>query len=303
MTITASPETTPPTFIAVTFPQPVALPSSVTEPNVADEADEALARLAKMDPTDSTRIRLREEIIYSCMHMARREAGRYRHAGESMDDLVQVATVGLIHAVDRYDVSRGVPFRHFAIPTITGELKKHFRDKGWSVRVSRRVQELHQEVARAEPELAQRLCRTPTVADLANHLKLSERDVLAARGGAAAYRARSLNWRVQDDDDAVELGDLLGFEDRDLEGIADREALRQALRTLPQRLRYLLSLRFVENLTQAQIASQVGVSQMHVSRLISRALSTLRGHMLAERPVCLAPVGRARRRSRSTVDG
>jgi RNA polymerase sigma-B factor len=285
MTITASPGTTPPSFISLDIPQPAA--------DSLDEADDALTRLATMDPADPARIQLREQIIYRCMHVARREAGRYRHAGESMDDLVQVATVGLIHAVDRFDITRGVPFRHFAVPTITGELKKYFRDKGWSVRVSRRVQELHQEVSRAEPELAQRLCRTPTVADLANHLHLSERDVLAARTGAAAYRARSLNWRVQDDDDAAELGDLLGIEDRDLEGIADREALRQALRTLPQRLRDLLSLRFVDNLTQAQIASKVGVSQMHVSRLINRALSTLRGHMLAERPVCLAPPRRS----------
>jgi RNA polymerase sigma-B factor len=298
MTITVSPHTTPLSLDALE-PHPLAVePDGLNEADeAADEAeDEALARLAEMDRADPARIRLREQIIYHCMQMARREAGRYRHAGESMDDLVQVATVGLIHAVDRFDITRGVPFRHFAVPTIAGELKKHFRDKGWSVRVSRRVQELHQEVSRAEPELAQRLCRTPTVADLANHLKLSERDVLAARGGAAAYKARSLNWRVQDDDDAAELGDLLGIEDRDLEGIADREALRQALLTLPQRLRFLLSLRFVENLTQAQIAGRVGVSQMHVSRLINRALCILRGHMLAERPLCIAPVGRARRR-------
>jgi RNA polymerase sigma-B factor len=280
--------------------EPDGVGSDAPGPDALDEADETLAELAGMDPADPARSRLREQIIYRCIPVARREAGRYRHAGESMDDLVQVATIGLIHAVDRFDPSRGVPFRHFAVPTITGELKKYFRDKGWSVRVSRRVQELHQEVSRAEPELAQRLCRTPTVADLASHLKLSERDVLAARGGAAAYRARSLNWRAQDDDDAAELGDLLGIEDRDLEGIADREALRQALRILPQRLRSLLSLRFEENLTQAQIASQVGVSQMHVSRLINRALSMLRGHMLAERPVRPCPLNRGSLRTSRT---
>jgi RNA polymerase sigma-B factor len=250
------------------------------------EADQALARLAAMRPGDPAREKLREQIICQCAPAARREAGRYRHTGESLDDLVQVATVGLIHAVDRYDPTRCVPFRHFAMPTITGELKRHFRDKGWGVRVSRRIQELHQEVSRAEPELAQRLARTPTVADLAAHLCLSEEEVLAGRGGGAAYTTRSLNWRVHGDDDIVELGDLLGMEDRDLEAIADRESLRQALLVLPDRLRLLLSLRFVDGMTQNQIAERIGVSQMHVSRLISRALTTLRRHMTAERPLC-----------------
>lgn len=250
------------------------------------EADRALARLATMSPGDPARNRLREQIICQCAPAARREAIRYRHTGESMDDLVQVATVGLIHAVDRFDPSRSVPFRHFAMPTITGELKRHFRDKGWSVRVSRRIQELHQEVCRAEPQLAQRLGRTPTVADLAEHLNLREDEVLAGRRGGAAYSVRSLNWRVHGDDDLVELGDLLGEEDRQLEAVADRESLRQALRELPERLQTLLVLRFVENLTQTQIAQRIGVSQMHVSRLINRALSMLRRHMLTERPAC-----------------
>jgi RNA polymerase sigma-B factor len=254
------------------------------EPDVMDEADQSLIRLAAMSRDDPARDQLREQIICQCMPAVRRAAGRYRHTGESMEDLAQVAILGLIHAVDRFDPARGIPFRHFAMPTIAGELKRHFRDKGWSVRVSRRVQELHQEVSQAEPELAQRLCRTPTVSDLAKHLKLSEKDILAAQGGAAAYTARSLNWRVHGDDDATELGDLLGIEDRDLEGVADRESLRQALRVLPDRLRVLLSLRYVDNLTQAQIADKVGVSQMHVSRLINRALTTLRRQMLAERP-------------------
>lgn len=270
--------------IAMTSAVPCNTVEAPTDTDAIDEADDALARLAAMSCGEPARGQLREQIICQCMPAARREAVRYRHTGESMEDLVQVATVGLIHAVDRFDPTRGVPFRHFAMPTIAGELKRHFRDKGWSVRVSRRVQELHQEVSRAEPELAQRLSRTPTVADLAAHLHLSREDVLAALDGGAAYRARSLNWRVFGDEDTMELGDLLGMEDRELEGIADRESLRQALRVLPERLRLLLSLRFVDNLTQAQIADKIGVSQMHVSRLINRALAILRRHMLAERP-------------------
>jgi RNA polymerase sigma-B factor len=258
---------------------------AASETEAMNAVHHALTRLAAMSRGDPARDRLREQIICQCMVAARREAIRYRHTGESMEDLVQVAALGLIHAVDRFDPARGVPFRHFAIPTIVGELKRHFRDKGWSVRVSRRLQELHQEISRAEPELAQRLGRTPTVADLAEHLQRSREDVLAALGGGAAYRARSLNWRVYGDEDAIELTDLVAVEDRALEGVADRESLRQALRVLPDRLAHLLSLRFADNLTQAQIADKIGVSQMHVSRLINRALAILRRHMLAERPI------------------
>jgi RNA polymerase sigma-B factor len=267
---------------------PGAGPQSVTRPPEATEralaaVEDALATLASLDPDDAARRPIRDKIIHDCLPLARREAARYRHSGECMDDLLQVATLGLIQAVDRFQPGRGVPFRHFATPTITGELKRHFRDKGWSVRVSRRVQELHQVISRAEPDLAQRLRRSPTVADLANHLRISENDVRAGIHGAAAYRARSLNYRVGGDD-VTELGDLLGGDDRDLEAVADVEALRTSLRLLPPRLQHVLALRFVENLTQVQIAEQIGVSQMHVSRLIGRALAMLRAMLLSDEP-------------------
>ena len=250
-----------------------------------DEApvEPALSLMARLAPENPERRRIREQIIKECLPMARREAARYRHSGESMEDLVQVATLGLIQAVDRYEPDRGVPFRHFAAPTISGELKRHFRDKGWSVRVSRRVQELHQVISRAEPTLAQELRRTPTVADLAGHLQLSQADVRAGLYGAAAYRARSLNYRVGEDD-VTELGDLLGGDDRDLEAVADIEALRTSLLLLPPRLRHVLGLRFEQNLTQVQIAQQIGVSQMHVSRLIGRALLMLRRMLMDDTP-------------------
>jgi RNA polymerase sigma-B factor len=266
---------------------PYPLQNATRDPLV--EADAALTRLARLDPTDPAtrpaRVRLREQIIRDCLPAARREAARYRYTGESMEDLAQIAAVGLIQAIDRFDPSRGVPFRHFAAPTIAGELKRHFRDKGWTVRVTRRVQELHQEINRAEPALAQQLRRTPTVRDLAEHLRLPEADVLAGRRAGGAYSARSLNWRVSDDEDAVELGELIGSDDHALEAVADLEALRAALRALPERLRLLLSLRYVDELTQHQIADKLGISQMHVSRLITRATGILRGHMLAEGPL------------------
>ena len=251
--------------------------------------EDALASLASLEADDPRRRSLREQIIQNCLPLARREAARYRQSGESMDDLMQVATLGLIQAVDRFQPGRGVPFRHFAAPTISGELKRHFRDKGWSVRVSRRVQELHQLVSRAEPALAQQLRRSPDVADLARHLGISEADVRAGMHGGAAYRARSLNHRVGGEDD-TELGDLLGTVDRDLEAVVNVEALRTTFRLLPPRLRYVLALRFAQNMTQAQIAVEIGVSQMHVSRLIARGLATLRRMLLEEEPHGVAPV-------------
>jgi RNA polymerase sigma-B factor len=205
-----------------------------------------------------------------------------------MEDLVQVATLGLILAVDRYDATRGISFRHFAMPTITGELKRHFRDKGWGIRVSRRLQESYQAVRRAEPELAQNLGRTPTVTDLADHLGLSTEDVEQAKDGAALYTTRSLNWPSKSEDEGGEVSDRLGSWDPNIEGLADRDALYRALALLPRRLREIVSLRFVDELTQVQIADKMGISQMHVSRLLGRSLTMLRRHMTAEPPTRMA---------------
>jgi RNA polymerase sigma-B factor len=234
------------------------------------------------------RQRLRDAIICECTPMARREAQRYRHTGEPMEDLAQVAVVGLILSVDRFDPGRRIPFKHFALPTICGELKRHFRDKGWSVKVSRRVQELYLQVNQAEPLLAQRLGRMPTTKDLARHLRLPEQDVVAARNGEAAYAARSLNWPLHGDDHGADLASTLGEVDRSLEAIADRAALRRAAAVLTPRLASILEMRFVDELSQAQIADKLGISQMHVSRLLHRSLTMLRRHMTAERPSALA---------------
>jgi RNA polymerase sigma-B factor len=149
------------------------------------------ATLSQLDPDDPARGRLRDRIIRLCLPAARREAGRYRRTGEAQEDLVQVASLALVLAVDRYDARHGIPFKHFAVPTILGEIKRHFRDKCWSVRVGRRTQELYQELTKAEPEVAQRLGRTPTIADLAEALDLTEDDVRAARAGEAASETGS----------------------------------------------------------------------------------------------------------------
>jgi RNA polymerase sigma-B factor len=243
--------------------------------------DPLLLTLSGLRRHDPRRGRLRDQIICQCVPAARREAARYRRSGEASEDLRQVALLGLVLAVDRYDPGRGIPFKHFAVPTIVGELKRYFRDKCWSVRVGRRVQELYQEVRRAEPELAQRLGRTPTTHDLAHALALSEADVLAARAGEAAYATRSLNWPAFGDEDSCELHGLIGAPDRDLERLPDRDALRRAWPLLPERLRLILSLRYDDDLSQTQIADKLGISQMHLSRLITRSLGLLRQHMAA----------------------
>jgi RNA polymerase sigma-B factor len=237
------------------------------------------ATLSRLDPDDPARGRLRDHIIGLCLPGARREAARYRRTSEPLEDLVQVASLALILAVDRYDVRQGTPFKHFAVPTILGEIKRHFRDKSWSVRVGRRTQELYQELTTAEPEVAQRLGRTPTIRDLAEALGLSEDDVRAARAGEAAYTSWSLNWPELGTGDSSELHERLGSPDRDIERIPDRDALHRAWPTLPERMRLILSLRFNEDLSQSQIADKLGISQMHVSRLIARSIAMLRRHM------------------------
>ena len=242
----------------------------------------SLVRLSEFAAGSPERGRLRDEIICRCAPVAHREAARYRNTGEPMDDLNQVAVLGLILAVDRYDHARNIPFRHYAIPTIAGELKRHFRDKGWSMRVERRLKERSHEIRRAEPLLAQQLGRTPSNRDLAYALDLSEDEVRSAREAAVAHFAQSLSRPAFRDDDTTDLVDTLGFDDRAIAAVADHDALRRALRALSPRLAEVVSLRFLDELTQSEIADKVGCSQMHVSRLLDRAMTILRGHMTAD---------------------
>jgi RNA polymerase sigma-B factor len=250
-----------------------------TDPFVA--AEEPLARMASLDQDDTERVRLRNDIICGCLPAAHREAMRYRYAGERMEDLAQVAVVGLILAVDRFDPTRNVAFRHFALPTISGELKRHLRDKGWSVRVSRRVKELNLEIRRTEPLLAQRLGRTPTARDVAEALAVDEEDVRSAQAAGASRFAVSLSQPALGDD--VELMDTFGREDKAIGALLDHDALRRALPILPPRLATVVSLRFLDELSQAEIGDKIGCSQMHVSRLLDRALTILRKQMTAAR--------------------
>ena len=219
----------------------------------------------------------REQLVEHCLPLARQLASRYRYAGEQFDDLVQVACVGLLKAIDRYDLERGMGFARYAVPTVLGELKRHFRDKGWAVRVPRATQELALKVSDTLGTLPALLGRSARPRDVADALGVSVEDVLEAMETSTAYEATSLDARrpgAPDDEDWTRL-DTLGGDDPGYELVELEQALRGTLDALPERERLILELRFEHDLTQAEIAEQVGVSQMHVSRLLRRSLSRL----------------------------
>ena len=225
---------------------------------------------------------LREELVGLHLPLVEYLARRFRNRGEPLEDLVQVATIGLIKSIDRFDLERGVEFSTYATPTIVGEIKRHFRDKGWAIRVPRRLQELKLTLTKATGELSQTLGRSPTVSELATHLGLQEEEILEGLESANAYSAVSLDATDSGDDDAPAVSDSLGMVDEALEGVEYRESLKPLLEKLPPREKRILLLRFFGNMTQSQIAAELGISQMHVSRLLARTLAQLREGLLAD---------------------
>ncbi|MEV4702758.1 SigB/SigF/SigG family RNA polymerase sigma factor [Actinoplanes sp. NPDC049316] len=244
------------------------------------ESGTTLLRDMADTPAGPRRAALRDEAVRAWLPLAQHLAHRYSGRGEPDDDLLQTATVGLIKAIDRFDPTRGVEFAGFAIPTILGEIRRHFRDRTWSVRVPRRMQELRMAITEAGNALTQTLGRSPTVADIAAHLNTTEEEVLEGLEGARAYSAASLSTPVTEDG-ATSLGDTLGEDDHEMQLAELRIALGPALATLDERERTILSLRFFGNLTQSEIAAKIGVSQMHISRLIARSLTKLRTELTA----------------------
>ncbi len=220
-------------------------------------------------------MRAREELVYRFLPLTKRLAGRYRHTAEAQDDLEQVACMGLIKAIDRYDPNLG-PFVRYAVPNIMGELKRHFRDKGWGMHVPRSVQERFLQVNDAMDELSGRLGRSPSPKDIAKHTGLAVEDVLEALEAATAYSPVTLDAPHPGDGDGDRtLGDSLGAEDPRYDFVDLGEALAPAFQALPRREQLILKLRFIDDLTQSEIADHVGVSQMHVSRLLRRSLDRL----------------------------
>src|SRR4051794_9145364 len=232
---------------------------------------EALERLQRLAPDDPERLRLREQVVESHLPLVRVLAQRYRDLGEPLDDLVQVGTIGLIHAVDRFDPDRGTGLASYATPNILGEIRRHFRDRAWAVRVPRRLQELQARTSVARENLAQSLGRSPTVRELAQAMGLEEEAVLEGLEAQRAYAAVPL----ERPEGQVTVDGALVIVDSGLEDVVDRESLRPVLRNLPSREKRILALRYFRGLSQAQIAEELGISQMHVSRLLARTLSRL----------------------------
>jgi RNA polymerase sigma-B factor len=259
-----------------------------------DTAGTLITAFAATPDSDPSQPALRGRTIEAWLPLAQHLARRYSGRGEPDDDLVQVAMVGLIKAVDRYDLDHGVAFVAFAIPTIVGELKRHFRDRAWAIRVPRRLQELRLDISAANNVLAPALARPPTVADIAAYLKISAEDVLEGLEAARAYRTTSLSTPVNDDS-GREIADTLGSEDHGFELAELHIALGPAMATLNEREQRILSLRFYGNRSQSEIGEQVGISQMHVSRLLSRALGKLRLQLVDGAPAVHGNPVRCRR--------
>jgi RNA polymerase sigma-B factor len=235
-----------------------------------------LERYASLDADSPEREALREELVRGFLPVARHIARRFANRGEPLDDLIQVATVGLINAIDRFTPERGSDFFSFAVPTISGEVRRHFRDLGWSMRVPRRLKDLHVSINGAVSELSQSLGRAPKPTEIAERLGVPVSEVLEGLEASEAYRSSSLDEMLSSEQGSVTVGELVGEADAELDRVDFRQALRPMLAELAERERTILLLRFFGNMTQTQIADRVGISQMHVSRLLAQTLDRLR---------------------------
>lgn len=259
-------------------------PDPLAQPEPASPTLSVEERAARAEEDRRLLIRLhrhgdqaaRDQLVERFLPLARQLARRYQRTGEPLDDLVQVASLGLLKAIDRFDPARATAFSSFAVPTILGELKRYFRDKGWSVRVPRDLQELAVKVDKVSDELGRELSRPPTIQELADRLEVSAEQVLEAREAAGAYRAVSLDRPRSDEDDDATVADTLGGDDPGFDLAEDAATVQRLMRVLSEREREVLRLRFAEDLTQSEIGQRVGVSQMHVSRLIRQSIDRLR---------------------------
>jgi len=242
------------------------------------------AALAERDLSDVERASLRDDLVRLHLPLVEHFARRFLNRGEPFDDLLQVGTIGLIKAVDRFDIERGVEFSTYATPTILGEIKRHFRDRGWAIRVPRRLQELRITIAAATAELTQTLGRAPTVKELALEVGVSDEEIIEGLESANAYSTLSLDAPDSGGDDgSLSMIDVIGEDDEALAHVENRETIKPLLEALDPREKHILTLRFFKGMTQSQIATEIGISQMHVSRLLARTLAQLR-ESLTESP-------------------
>jgi len=242
-----------------------------------ERTQQLFGELATLTRGTARHSEVRAELVEIHMPLVRYLARRFTGRGEPADDLLQIGTIGLLQAIDRFDIGRGLEFSTFATPNIVGEIKRHFRDRGWMVRVPRRLQEMQGELATAINELSQRLGRSPTIRELAEHMRLPEEQVIEATDSARAYSAVPLD--VPNATTGMTIADGLVEPDNALEHVELRHTLRPVLARLGERERRALVMRFVENKTQNEIAQALGVSQVHVSRLLAKTLAELRSKL------------------------
>ena len=235
--------------------------------------------LRGVDGTEVERSSARDDLVHLHLPLVEHCARRFRNRGEPFEDLVQVGTVGLIKAVDRFDTDRGVEFSTYATPTILGEIKRHFRDKGWAIRVPRRLQELRMQIGAVTAEMTQQLGRSPTPSELAERLSCTVEEIVEGIESGNAYSTLSLDAGSEHEDGSSSMLDAIGVEDINLEHVEIRESIKPLLDRLEPREKKILLLRFFKNMTQSQIAEEIGVSQMHVSRLLNRTLESLRASL------------------------
>ncbi|WP_323792580.1 RNA polymerase sigma factor SigF [Nocardioides sp.] len=229
--------------------------------------------------SEAVRAGCRDSLVQLHLPLVEHCARRFRNRGEPYEDLVQVGTIGLIKSVDRFDTDRGVEFSTYATPTIIGEIKRYFRDKGWAIRVPRRLQELRMQIGAATAELSQSLGRSPTPRELAEHIGCTVEEIVEGIDSSSAYSTLSLDATDHSEDGSSSMLDAIGIDDAGLEHVEIRESIKPLLAQLEPREKKILLLRFFKNMTQSQIADEIGVSQMHVSRLLTRTLEQLRASL------------------------
>ncbi|WP_232681457.1 RNA polymerase sigma factor SigF [Nocardioides sp. R-C-SC26] len=240
---------------------------------------ELFVELRDESNSEAARSTSRDALVHLHLPLVEHCARRFRNRGEPFEDLVQVGTIGLIKSIDRFDTERGVEFSTYATPTIIGEIKRYFRDKGWAIRVPRRLQELRMQISSASGELTQSLGRSPTPSELAEAIGCTVDEIIEGLESSNAYSTLSLDASDDSDDSPSSMLDSLGIDDEGLEHVEVRESIKPLLAQLPPREKKILLLRFFKNMTQSQIAEEIGVSQMHVSRLLARTLDQLRASL------------------------
>ena len=255
-------------------PEPPEVPPGRFEASKRRSA-ELFVELTADGASRATRTAARDELVHLHLPLVEHCARRFRNRGEPFEDLVQVGTIGLLKSIDRFDLERAVEFSTYATPTIIGEIKRYFRDKGWAIRVPRRLQELRMQIGTTSAELTQSLGRSPTPRELAESIGCSVEEIVEGIESSNAYSTLSLD-ATDDDDGSPSMLDAIGIDDEALEHVEIRESIKPLLDRLDPREKKILLLRFFRNMTQSQIAEEIGVSQMHVSRLLSRTLTHLR---------------------------